>query len=174
MTKYTKVSIGVKKDICAVLITTDGVLQKKRVERIRDEHTLTSNYLTLIYAFTLSLRMIRDYTQTSDEEYRVVFEVNNSTFIKWVDKGFTKDAYQKEFIEMIDLLNELPILYDIIFAQRTMAYNYADAKYLTKDKVDTNLNLEDTDEEDTNADEETNIDFKITNPELKKLSGLDI
>ena len=169
--KYTKISIGVKKDICAVLITTDGVLCKQRVERIKDEHILTSNYLTLTYAFTLSLRMLRDYVQTTDEEIRAVFEVNNSTFIKWVNQGFTKDAYQTEFIQAMELLNELPILYDIIFAQRTMAYSYADDKYITKDKIDTNLT---TDEADDINEEDNQEDSVIKIKISSKLSGLDI
>ena len=113
MAKYTKISIGVRKDICAVLITTDGVLITRRVERIKDEDALKSNFSSLIYAFTLSLRLLRDYIQTTDEEVHAIFEVNNSTFKKWVEQGYTKDIYQTQFIQMMELLNELPLLYDI-------------------------------------------------------------
>ena len=172
MAKYTKISIGVRKDICAVLITTDGVLITRRVERIKDEDALKSNFSSLIYAFTLSLRLLRDYIQTTDEEVHAIFEVNNSTFKKWVEQGYTKDIYQTQFIQMMELLNELPLLYDIIITSRTMAYSYTDTKYITKDKVS---NLQVSDDTAPDTEESQGIeDVAIIKTKMGKLSGLDI
>lgn len=172
MAKYTKISIGVRKDICAVLIMTDGVLITRRVERIKDEDALKSNFSSLIYAFTLSLRLLRDYIQTTDEEVHAIFEVNNSTFKKWVEQGYTKDIYQTQFIQMIELLNELPLLYDIIITSRTMAYSYTDTKYITKDKVS---NLQVSYDTAPDTEEYQGIeDVAIVKTKMGKLSGLDI
>ena len=165
--KYIKVSIGVRKDICAVYISGEGKLITRRVERIKDEHTLTSNYLTLIYAFNLALRMVRLFSNSQSDDVSVIFEVNNSTFMKWVEKGYTKDAYQKEFIEMMSLLNELPIQYDIIFAQRTMAYSYTYEKYLSEDKM---VELDDVPE---SAEDTEEIVFSPKVESLGKITGLD-
>ena len=172
MAKYTKISIGVRKDICAVLIMTDGVLITRRVERIKDDDALKSNFSSLIYAFTLSLRLLRDYIQTTDEEVHAIFEVNNSTFKKWVEQGYTKDIYQTQFIQMMELLNELPLLYDIIITSRTMAYSYTDTKYITKDKVS---NLQVSDDTAPDTEESQGIeDVAIIKTKMGKLSGLDI
>lgn len=133
---YLLVSIGVKKDISSILLMKDGRLIKKDVVRIKDEHILSSNYLCLIDSFARSLRLVRQQLEKDDTFDRtVVFEVNNSRFIKWMDDGYSKDAYQKEFMEALDLLQELPIKYNISFTTVTKAYTYAHEKYLSKVKM---------------------------------------
>lgn len=133
--KQIKVSIGVKKDICAVLLLEEGSLYQKKVQKIREKTDEDNHFDTLIYAFKLSLRMLRSYIEKANDECSVIFEVNNSNFIKWLEQGYSKDNYQAEFIEALDLLNELPIKYDYVFAQKTLAKNYTDGKYIEKSKI---------------------------------------
>ena len=77
------VSMSLRKGISAIVIMEDGIIKVKYVERIKDEHALSSNYAGIIYTFKLALRHVRQYMQTVDVK-DVCFETSNSTFIKWM------------------------------------------------------------------------------------------
>lgn len=134
------VSMSLRKGISAIVIMEDGVIKVKYVERIKDEHALSSNYAGIIYIFKLALRHVRQYMQTVDVK-DVCFETSNSTFIKWIDAQYSKEAYQKDFDEALTLLHELPIRYAFTYAEKPKAFLFTDSSYLKKESV-SGLNLD--------------------------------
>ena len=134
------VSMSLRKGISAIVIMGDGVIKVKYVERIKDEHALSSNYAGIIYTFKLALRHVRQYMQTVDVK-DVCFETSNSTFIKWIDAQYSKEAYQKDFDEALTLLHELPIRYAFTYAEKPKAFLFTDSSYLKKESV-SGLNLD--------------------------------
>lgn len=134
------VSMSLRKGISAIVIMEDGIIKVKYVERIKDEHALSSNYAGIIYTFKLALRYVRQYMQTVDVK-DVCFETSNSTFIKWVDAQYSKEAYQKDFDEALILLHELPIRYAFTYAEKPKAFLFTDSSYLKKESV-SGLNLD--------------------------------
>lgn len=134
------VSMSLRKGISAIVIMEDGIIKVKYVERIKDEHALSSNYAGIIYTFKLALRHVRQYMQTVDVK-DVCFETSNSTFIKWVDAQYSKEAYQKDFDEVLTLLHELPIRYAFTYAEKPKAFLFTDSSYLKKESV-SGLNLD--------------------------------
>lgn len=166
--KYAKISIGTKKDICAVMLFVEGKLVSQKVEKIRDEQVLRTSNATLIYAVSLGIRVIKNYIQTEvKEDISVVFEVNNSSFIKWVENSYSKPEYQKEFEVMLNLLNELPILYDFVYVRPTKAYSITDEKYIETDKISSDLE----DKEEVHTELELSINEGVG--KATKISGLD-
>lgn len=133
------VSMSLRKGISAIVIMEDGIIKVKYVERIKDEHALSSNYAGIIYTFKLALRHVRQYMQTVDVK-DVCFETSNSTFIKWIDAQYSKEAYQKDFDEALTLLHELPIRYAFTYAEKPKAFLFTDSSYLKKESV-SGLNL---------------------------------
>lgn len=136
------VSISIRKNIVAILIMESGQIKRRIVERIKDDSALESSYAGMIYAFNLALRHVRQYIQENGDNRNICFETSNSTFIKWVDKQYSKEAYQESFIEVLKLLQELPIKYAFSFSQKPMAFNYAIESYCKKESV-SGLDLED-------------------------------
>ncbi len=134
------VSMSLRKGISAIVIMEDGIIKVKYVERIKDEHALSSNYAGIIYTFKLALRHVRQYMQTVDVK-DVCFETSNSTFIKWIDAQYSKEAYQKDFDEALTLLHELPIRYAFTYAEKPKAFLFTDSSYLKKESV-SGLNLD--------------------------------
>lgn len=129
------VSIAIRKNIVAILIVEGGQIKKRIVERIKDVNALESSYASIIYAFTLALRHVRHYIQENNSSRNICFETSNSIFIKWVDKQYSKDAYQESFIETLKLLQELPIRYAFSYSQKPMAFVYAVDSYCKKEAV---------------------------------------
>lgn len=136
------VSIAVKKNIVSVLIVEGGMMKVQITEKIKDEKVLESNYSSIIYAFILALRYVRQYVQDNKDNRNVCFETSNSIFIKWVDNQYSKDAYQEEFMNAMKLLQELPIRYAFSYSAKPKAFAYADEKYCKKEAV-SGLNLSD-------------------------------
>lgn len=128
-------SIALRKNIVAILIIDGGMIKSRATERVKDEKAMESSYSAMIYAFTVALRYVRDYIQQNDGEYSVCFETSNSTFVKWVENQYSKEAYQNEFIAALKLLQELPIMYAFHYCPKPKALPYADASYCKKAKL---------------------------------------
>ena len=136
------VSIAIKRNIVAIVIIENGMIKSRVTEKIKDEKALSSNYSSMIYAFTIALRHVRQYIQSNKDSSRnICFETSNSIFIKWVDNH----AYQKDFEQALKLLQELPIKYAFTYAPRPKAIAYTDEKYCKKESV-SGLNLDEYDE----------------------------
>ena len=134
MDKIT-VSIYVKQGISAILIIQDGKLMQKSVSKITDEEVLSSSYLSLLNTLSRALRLVRNFIQENKDCKNVIFELNNSTIIKWFDRCYSKDDYQEQFIEVVNLLQELPIKYLFSLSKKPMACIYTDEKYIEKESV---------------------------------------
>lgn len=125
------VSMYIKKGILSILILKDGRIEIKEVEKIKDDTILGSMYLSLIYGFCKALRMTRNYLENNADCSRVVFEVNNSTFVKWINNGYSKEDYQNDFSVLLNTLEEIPMQYNIIVQSNPKAMVYADERYLS-------------------------------------------
>jgi hypothetical protein len=136
------VSMALRKNVVAILVQEDGVVKAKSTERIKDEKALASSYSGIIYAFAVALRYTRQYLQDNKSNKDVCFETSNSTFIKWVDNQYSKELYQEEFVNVLKLLQELPIRYTFSYNPKPKAFTYADEKYCKKETV-SGLNLDD-------------------------------
>lgn len=118
------VSIMVKKGVCSIILMTGGRVVSKSVTRIKDEDILGSSYRCLIHAFTKALRVLRSYIDNNPNTDKVVFEVNNSTFIKWVYASYSKEAYQDLFEKALELLDEIPVQYMFSYSKKPTACMY--------------------------------------------------
>lgn len=127
MSKSLCVSCMTKKGLSSVALLCDGKLAQKYVTKITDKTILDSSYLCLISTFISALRLVRQYVENNTDVERVIFEVNNSTFIKWVYNSFSKDQYQDLFIEALELLNEIPIQYTFTYSKKPLATRYLEA-----------------------------------------------
>lgn len=124
VSKSLCVSCMTKKGVSSVVVMCDGKLEMKSVTRIKDTEVLTSSYLCLIDTFITALRLVRKYVDENSNVEKVVFEVNNSTFIKWVYNSFSKEQYQDLFSEALELLNEIPIQYALTYSKKPLATMY--------------------------------------------------
>lgn len=121
------VSFVVRNNIAAVVVAKEGVLKVKQVERVKDAQALDNSYLSTLYAFNLSLRVVRQFVQDNPGLREVVFETSNSTFIKWVDKQYAKDEYQELFDAAMRMLHSIPIRYSFSYCDRPRAWGFAEA-----------------------------------------------
>ena len=126
------VSICIKTNILAILLTKGGTLITKEVVQIRDKDTADSLYLSLVYGIKQSLLKVRNYIERTPEVDNVIFEINNTTVMNWIKNCFSKEAYQDSFIEVMSLLNEIPMRYTFVSTSKPKAYRYADKKYIKK------------------------------------------
>lgn len=128
-------SFAVRKGIVSALVIEGGMVKNKAVEKIREPEVAESSYAAIIRAFKVALRNVRDFIQQGSDEYSVCFETSNSTFIKWVDNQYSKEAYQDEFLSALQLLQELPIKYAFHYVAKPKALVYADDAHCKKPKL---------------------------------------
>lgn len=125
-----------KKDLSSVIISDSGKLVLKRVEKIKDDEVAKSAYLSLIFSFTVGLNMLKMYVEENKDVDSVVFECNNSAFIKWINQGYSRDEYHAEFSKMLELLNDIPIRYSFSYNRKPKATMFADEKFIVKEKLE--------------------------------------
>lgn len=126
------VSCFSKKDLVAVTLMKNGVLLGKVVSRITDKEKLTSNYLVLIECFSIALRNLRKFIEENTIDDEISFEFNNSTFIKWVNNGYSKVTYQKDFEKVYNTLQSIPLRYNLVMNAKPYASNFCKEQYLDK------------------------------------------
>lgn len=124
------VSILVSRGKSAVVVSENGKIVNKSITNVAKG---TQPYSNLITAFGVSLRLVRSFIDNNPDTEDVVFEFNNSAFIKWVKEGYSKEQYQDEFIGVLSLLNEIPIKYTLVYSKKPMASYYLNTE--TTDKV---------------------------------------
>lgn len=139
-------SIALRKGVVAVLLIDGGMVKKRVVERVKDADAAESSYMGIIYAFKVALRNVRDYVQQFEEHYNVCFETSNSTFVKWIENQYSKEAYQEEFMGALRLLQELPIMYAFHYSPKPKALVYADVSYCKREKL-SKLSVDEVDDE---------------------------
>lgn len=120
------VSMSVHRGILSVLIMEDGTLCQKVVKRISED----SAYLSSIKAFDTAISIVRGYLQITGIRKPVYFETSSSVLIKWVQNQYSKKNYQKEFRQVMESLNSLPIQYEMIYNTNPKARVYAEEKYI--------------------------------------------
>lgn len=128
-------SFSVRQGIVGVVISSDGIIKFKYAERIKDKEALDNCYLSTIYAFNLSMRLVRQFIQDNDISREVTFELSNSTFIKWVERQYSKELYQDKFDESMHMLQSLPIRYCFSYSKKPRAIAFAEKKYCVGEKL---------------------------------------
>ena len=118
------VSLMTKKGVSSVVILREGKLAMKSVTPIKNKEILNSSYMCLLDTFITALRLVRKYTDNNKDITKVVFEVNNSTLIKWIYNNYSKEEYQELFIQAIELLNDIPIQYTFLCNKNPIASKY--------------------------------------------------
>lgn len=118
------VSIAMRHNVFTIILLSGGVLEAKYTEKIKDTRVAESKYLSTIYAFTVALRLLRNYVEQNKAYREVCFELSNSIFIGWVEKMYSKEAYQEEFMNAMELLQEIPIKYMFYYAKKPRALAY--------------------------------------------------
>ena len=129
------VSIAIKHNVFSIIIIENGMLKVKFTDKIKDEDTLSSKYLSTIYTFTVALRLVRQYISDNKDIRDVCFELSNSIFIGWVDKMYSKEDYQVKFMDAMSLLQELPIRYAFAYSKKPKALPYAVESNCAKEKL---------------------------------------
>lgn len=126
------VSICIRNNILAIILTKDGMLVDKSVELLKDKDIIESNYLSLLYGIKKSLLKVRNYLENNPEVLSVVFELNNSTVVSWIKNCSSKESYQDSFVEVMRLLQEIPMQYAFVANAKPKALRFADKKYITQ------------------------------------------
>lgn len=126
------VSFAVKRGIFTILVTENGMLKKRVTEKFKDKSIADSTHRSTIHAFIMALRTVKNVMASESGDYSICFETSNSIFVKWVDNQYAKDGYVEEFNEALNLLHELPILYNFTYNTKPMAVRYCGESYITK------------------------------------------
>ena len=127
------VSLAVKKGIASILLLQDGSVVSKEVYKIKSE-VADGLYSQLINTFKNALLFSRGYIESNNIE-DVIFEVNNSAFKGWIDNQYSKEAYQKDFYNMWQVLQTIPITYRVIVSDKPKALLYCSESYIKKPKL---------------------------------------
>lgn len=136
------VSICIRNNILAILLTKDGMLVDKTVELLRNKDITGPNYLSLLYGIKKSLLKVRNFLENNKAITSVVFELNNSTVVSWIKNCYSKENYQESFVEVMRLLQEIPMQYAFVVNTKPKALRFADNKYLTQKLKISGFNLE--------------------------------
>lgn len=131
------VSVYAKRGIVSTLIMRNGKVEDKYVTRIKDKGITDSIYRSTIYALKQGLKRLQGYLSEKEMSCadNVVIEFNNSTVNSWITLGCSKDAYQAEFLDMLSILNSIPICYRFSVTTKPKAAMYANEKFLEKSKL---------------------------------------
>jgi len=128
-------SCAFKKDLLSVIISDAGKLVFKSTEKVRDESIVGSTFLGVINAFKAGFNSLKLYVEEHEEVDSVVIECNNSTFISWINRGYSKEEYHEAFTEMLGVLDSIPIRYSFSYNKSLKASLFLDKKYLRKEKL---------------------------------------
>ena len=137
------VSICIRNNILAIILTKDGMLVDKTVELLRNKDITESNYLSLLYGIKKSLLKVRNFLENNKDITSVVFELNNSTVVSWIKNCYSKENYQESFVEVMRLLQEIPMQYAFVTNTKPKALRFADNKYLTQKLKISSFTLDD-------------------------------
>ena len=118
------ISSFVKKDCYAITLYKDGQLHSKEVKKLNSEVAEYSSYSKLLYVIEMAFRLVRKFIEDNGNNYYFVFELNNSTVIKWFDKLYSKPEYEDVFKDALMILQELPIRYNFVYNNNPKAKSY--------------------------------------------------
>lgn len=118
------------------------MLVDKTVELLRNKDITGPNYLSLLYGIKKSLLKVRNFLENNKAITSVVFELNNSTVVSWIKNCYSKENYQESFVDVMRLLQEIPMQYAFVVNTKPKALRFADNKYLTQKLKISGFNLE--------------------------------
>ena len=129
------VSIAVKNKICSIVLTNGSDIVDKSLVEYKDWDTNNDPYKRMIYAVSYALRKYRNILESLRSDDIVTFEVSNSTFIKWVNREYSRVEYNEEFVEMLRELNKIPMRYVFVHSKKTKASNFLNEGILEKEEL---------------------------------------
>lgn len=93
-------------------------------------------YANLINAYKEGLKLLRSEVENYQGNVTsVVIETNNSVIKKWLEQGYSIEKYNKDFFELLSILDDIPMTYKVIYTKNIKCRTYADKKYVKKDKL---------------------------------------
>lgn len=125
--KELYVSFGVKnRKYNYYVFIENNKLVRKGVITIETEKLKDSKNAPALFGFKETIKQLKNLLYERDDIEKVVFEVSNSNLIRWVEKGYSTDELQDSFIEIMEMLNELPIVYNFHYVEfsKIKAYKY--------------------------------------------------
>lgn len=114
------VSIGMKRGIYCITYMKDGYL----INTYSGKYDNSNIYSASIFCMNKALLGIRELINSGDNTTDFIIECSNSIFVKWCNKVYSKPQYLNDFIEMMGLLNSLPIRYSIVYNSTPKALSY--------------------------------------------------
>lgn len=107
-------SFAYRGDVWSVAILENGQIVSKMTKKMEDTH---NSYRNIIYVFTQTLRYIRQYIQSEGDDFNVCFETSNRIFVQWLKDRYPREEYAEDFMEALNLLQELAIRYSFSYAK---------------------------------------------------------
>lgn len=128
-------SIAVKQGLFAVALVDSGVIRVKETKYISLDKENPTIFDNLIEASKQAMVVLKGYVDEHPEVEDVVFEFNNSVMKKWIDSMYSTAEYNKEFSELLELIDSIPVKFSYAVVKKPQATYFLDKKYIKKVKV---------------------------------------
>lgn len=93
-------------------------------------------YSNLINAYKNGLKLLRSVVEENKDEIQsVIIETNNSVMKKWLEQGYSIDKYNESFLELLTILDDIPMNYKVVYTKNIRCKSYVDKKYVKKVKL---------------------------------------
>lgn len=127
-----RLSIAIKKDIISIYSHELGI---KTVEKIRDKELLGKRYYGLMYAVRRACALAKGVLEGSPTDEILVFEVQNNTFVKWMQQERSNDGYEDYFNQVLEELNMLPMRYNFVYNSSVVAARFLDQSNVHNERL---------------------------------------
>lgn len=128
-----------KKGVVAACLVEEGHV----VEKIVKVADTADPYVGALYAFELSILLLRKYVEERRElDVTVCIELSNSVVTSWLQSGNVRDQNYEDYTRVTRLLDEIPLTYYFGYNAGTIAMRFCDRSEIKKEKI---YGLEDID-----------------------------
>lgn len=128
-------SVAVKRGLFAVVLIDNGVVKLKETKPLSTAKENPTIFDNLIEASKKAMVMLKGYVDEHQDVENIVFEFNNSTIRKWIESDYSTEDYNTEFLELLELMDVIPVKFSYAVAKKPQASCFLDKKYITKPKV---------------------------------------
>ncbi len=120
-------------DVSAVY--NSGRCVQKEVTKSESQDTKVDLYINLINSFKQGLKLLRNELSSNLDDSCVVIETNNSVMKKWFERGYATIKYADKFFELLEVLDDMPVTYKVVYVKSARCKCYADKKYIKREKL---------------------------------------
>ena len=121
--------------VSASTVHVNGICKGKTIKKIKGEVSSQFQYINLIGSYIDGLKVLRSVVENDKTVNEVIIETNNSSFRTWLDRGYALPQYTDIFMELMELLNDIPVKYEIIYNKELKAKMYAKESYVPKERL---------------------------------------